>query len=135
MNDTKPMSEYLLLFRGKDWDEGLPQGELQRLLDDVIAWHEDLTKRGLIKAGQPLARRGKVVSGERSRGVTDGPFVESKEGIGGYLILLAGSEEEAVAIAKSSPTLFYGTTVEVRPLLNECPCFVRARRKLTFASV
>lgn len=135
MNDTKPMSEYLLLFRGKDWDEGLPQEELQRLLDKVIAWHDDLSKRGLIKAGQPLARRGKVVSGERGRGVTDGPFVESKEGIGGYLILLAGSEEEAVAVARTSPTLFYGTTVEVRPLLEECPCFVRARRTLKFASV
>lgn len=134
MNDTKPMSEYLLLFRGKDWDEGLPQDELQRLLDEVIAWHEDLGKRGRIKAGQPLARQGKVVSGEKGRGITDGPFVESKEGIGGYLILRAESEAEAVAIAKSSPTLHYGTTVEVRPLLEECPCFVRARRKLNLVT-
>ena len=134
MNETKSMSDYMLLFRGKDWDEGLPQEELQRLLDEVMAWHDDLAARGRIKAGQPLARAGTVVSGAKSRGVTDGPFVESKEGIGGYLILRAETQDEAVAIAKSSPTLFYGITVEVRPLLDECPCYVRARRKLNLVT-
>jgi hypothetical protein len=133
-NDTQPTSEYLLLFRGKDWDEGMPLDELQRVMDEVMTWYDDLAKRGLIKGGQPLARSGRVVSGVKGRGVTDGPFVESKEGIGGYLILRAESEAEAVAVAKSSPTLFHGITVEVRPLLDECPCFVRANRRLKFAA-
>lgn len=134
MSETKPMSEYLLLFRGKDWDEALPLDELQRVLDDVMAWYEDLAKSGRVKAGQPLARSGKVISGAQGRGVTDGPFVESKEGIGGYMILLAESEADAVAVAKSSPTLFHGITIEVRPLLDDCPCFERARRRLNLAT-
>jgi len=134
MNEVKPMSEYMLLFRGKDWDEGLPLDELQRVLDDVMAWHDDLAKRGRIKAGQPLARRGTVVTGAKGRGITDGPFVETKEGIGGYLILRAESLDEAVAIAKSSPTLPYDIAVEVRPLLDDCPCYERARQRLNLVT-
>lgn len=134
MNETKPMSEYLLLFRGKDWDEGLPQEELQRLLDSTTAWLDELTKSGRVKAGQPLARTGTVVSGAKGKGVMDGPFVESKEGIAGYLILLVENEAEAVAIAKSMPTLFYGISAEVRPLLDQCPCFERARQKLNLVT-
>lgn len=134
MNETKPMSEYLLLFRGKDWDEGLPQEELQRLLDSTTAWLDGLTKSGRVKAGQPLARTGAVISGAKGKGVMDGPFVESKEGIAGYLILLVENEAEAVAIAKSMPTLFYGISAEVRPLLDQCPCFERARQKLNLVT-
>ncbi len=134
MNETKTMSEYLLLFRGKDWDEGLPQDELQRLLDSTTAWLDRLTKSGRIKAGQPLARQGTVVSGTKGKGVTDGPFVESKEGIAGYLVLRVENEAEAVAIAKSMPTLLYGISAEVRPLLDQCPCFERARQKLNLVT-
>lgn len=134
MNETKSMSEYLLLFRGRDWDEGLPQEELQRLLDSTTAWLDELTKSGRIKAGQPLARTGTVVSGATGKGVMDGPFVESKEGIAGYLILRVENEAEAVAIAKAMPTLHYGISAEVRPLMDECPCFERARRKLNLVT-
>ena len=58
----------------------------------------------------------------------DGPFGESKEAIGSYLLLQVDSLEEAVAIAKGSPSLVYGTTFEVRPVAEECPLDVRARQ-------
>ena len=55
----------------------------------------------------------------------DGPFAESKEAVGGYLVLQADSLNEAVEIARSMPTLRYGISVEVRPILAECPIFQR----------
>jgi len=53
--------------------------------------------------------------------VVDGPFAESKESVGGYLLLQADNLDEAVEIARSNPVLKYGITVEVRPVLAECP--------------
>jgi hypothetical protein len=57
----------------------------------------------------------------------DGPFAESKEAIGGYLVLDVETIEEAIAIAQSSPGLAYGGSIEVRPVAEECPMDVRAR--------
>ena len=59
--------------------------------------------------------------------MTDGPFAESKEVIGGYLLVDGDSLEEAVAIAQTIPGLAYGGSIEVRPLAEECPLDVRAR--------
>ena len=60
----------------------------------------------------------------------DGPFTETKEAVGGYLVLQAESLNEAVEVARSMPTLRYGISVEVRPILAECPIFERHREVL-----
>lgn len=127
-SETK--KQYLLLFRGRDWDEGLSPEELQGAVDRVTTWFNQVEQTGKVKAGQPLARQGKIVSSE---GVTDGPFAESKEAIGGYLLLEANNLDEAVAVARTVPTLDYEITVEVRPVLDECPCFKRVTEKLAMA--
>ena len=57
----------------------------------------------------------------------DGPFAESKEAIGGYLVVDVETIEEAIAIAQSSPNLAYGGSIEVRPVAEECPLDIRAR--------
>ena len=101
-------------------------------MDKVMAWFERLQQEGRVKAGQPLAPEGRLVSGGQ-RTVADGPFTESKEMVGGYLLLQADSLEAAVAIAKSCPTLDYGITVEVRPVLAECPVFRRALARIAEA--
>lgn len=118
----------MLLFRGPCWDEGISAEELQRRMDKVMAWFDGLKQKGIVKAGQPLGPEGKTVS--RGRAVSDGPFAESKEAVGGYLLLQLDSFEDAVAIAKTNPTLDYGVTVEVRPVLEECPIFQRVKEKL-----
>src|SRR5687768_9316294 len=107
MNAQNPTSEYLLLFRGPHWDKGLSAEELQQLMGEVMAWFDGLKKQGKVKASQPLAVEGKMISGHKGKGrtVADGPFAESKEAIGGYLLLKAESMEEAIAVAKSNPTL------------------------------
>ncbi len=121
---------YMLLFRGKDWDEGLSRDELQVIMDRTLAWYDRLIKSGKVKGGHALAREGYVIKGKRGAMATDGPFVESKEAVGGALVLDVASYEEAIAIAKSSPGLDYGIIVEVRPVLNECPVFKRVRKTL-----
>lgn len=128
MNESK--SEFLLLFRGPDWDEGLPLDELQRLMDDMTGWMNRLMSDGKMKTGQPLAREGRLVSGASGQRTMDGPFVESKETVGGYLVVRAASLDAAVALAKGYPGLNHGISVEVRPLLEECPCFERAKKRL-----
>ena len=124
---------YLLLFRGKEWDEGLSNEQLQEVMGRVMGWFDGISKSGKVKAGQPLARTGSFVTGKNGRIVADGPFAESKEVIGGYLLLDVDSFEEAMLIAKSYPCLEYNITIEVRPALSECPVFERARRKLGLA--
>ena len=117
--------EHMLLFRGPHWDRGLSQQELQAAMDKVMAWFEGLNQRGKTKAAQPLGAQGRIISGTNGQLVVDGPFAESKEAVGGYLMLQADNLNEAVEIARSMPTLKYGISVEVRPILAECPIFQR----------
>lgn len=125
MNTETTTGEYILLFRGPHWDRGLSTDELQRTTDKVMAWFEGLNQRGKIKGAQPLGGQGRVISGTDGRFVVDGPFAESKEAVGGYLVLQAESLDEAVDVARSMPALRYGVSVEVRPILADCPIFQR----------
>ncbi len=117
---------FLLLFRGPDWDTGRTREETQRIMDRVSAWFESLQKRGVVRGGAPLERKGKLVSGT-ARVVADGPFAESKEVIGGYLMIAAPDLAAATAIARDCPTLDCGIAIEIRPVLDECPISKRLR--------
>jgi hypothetical protein len=125
MNTEKTTGEYMLLFRGPQWDRGLSRDELQHAMDKVIAWFEGLNERGKIKGAQPLSGQARVITGTDGRFVVDGPFTETKEAVGGYLVLQADSLNDAVEIAQSMPTLRYGISIEVRPIVAECPIFQR----------
>ena len=124
---TQKQNEYLLLFRGSQWDKGLSVEQLQKAMDQFRGWFERLQKEGTVKAGQPLEREGRIVT--RST-VADGPFAESKEAIGGYFLVHADTLDQAVAIARQSPVLQYGGSVEVRPVAEECPTFRRVKEQL-----
>ena|SRR5439155_13605702 len=125
MNTETTTGEYMLLFRGPHWDQGLSTDELQKTMDDVMAWFEGLNQRGTVKGAQPLSAQGRTISGANGRFVVDGPFTETKEAVGGYLVLQADSLEEAIEVARTNPALRYGVSVEVRPILAECPIFAR----------
>jgi hypothetical protein len=124
---TQTTNQYLLLFRGNAWYNGLSPEELQKVMTQSKAWFDRLAEQGKLKAAQPLLREGATVSGKNGRVVADGPFAESKEAIGGYLLLQVDSIEEAIAIAQSNPGLGYDTTIEIRPVAGECPLDTRAR--------
>ena len=134
MNTSNEPSDYMLLFRGKQWDRGLSPEELQQAIDRVMAWMEGLKNQGKVKGGQPLGPESKMVSARNGRTVADGPFAESKEAVGGFLQIEAATLDEAVAIAKTCPTLEYGITIEVRPVLDECPIFKRVKEQLALAT-
>jgi hypothetical protein len=106
------MHDYLLLSRGQ-WDRTKSQEEIQAAIDSFYAWYEQLVAQGRFKPGQRLATGGALVS--RS-GITDGPFTEAKEIIGGYWFIVAGSLQEAAALAAQNPCLACGLTYEVRPV-------------------
>ena len=121
-------NEYLLLFRGKEWWNGLSAEELRTTMEQIKGWFDQLEASGKLKAAQPLAREGAVVSGRNGTIVADGPFAESKEVIGGYLLLQVDSLNEAIAIACSCPTLKFDMQAEVRPIAGECPSMAYARQ-------
>ena len=124
---TQNQNGYMLLYRSDEWYEALSHKELQKVINQNKAWIDRLTAQGKARPGHALERKGAIVSGKNGRVLFDGPFAESKEAIGGYLLLDVETLEEAIAIAQSSPSLAYGTSVEVRPLAEECPLDVRAR--------
>ena len=130
---TQNENGYMLLFRGTDLRKGLSAEELQKVTDDWMAWFKRLTEQGKALAGQPLEREGKIVSG-KDRIVSDGPFAESKEAIGGYFLLDVATMDEALAIARECPGLPYGIRVEVRPVAAECPLSVEVQREAQFAT-
>lgn len=98
-----------------------------------MAWFERLRVAGRLKTAQPLGDEGKIVSGIGGAVVSDGPFTESSEAIGGYLIVRVGSFDEALAIARTWPLLEHGASVEVRPVAAECASFQPARNALPHA--
>ncbi len=126
-------TDYLFLIRGSDWDKGLSPEQIQHVMSQTMAWFEKLHQQGRVKAGQPLGAEGKTVSGKKAT-VSDGPFVESKETIGGYLIIQAASLDEATSIARTFPNLAYGSSIEVRPLAEECATYKRAKEQLALAT-
>ena len=125
--NTETQNGYMLLFRSDEWYEELSHDEIQKVVSQNNAWIEGLTAQGKAKPGQALQRKGVTVSGKNGSVISDGPFAESKEVVGRFLALNVETLEEAIAIAQSSPSLAYGTSIEVRPLAEEYPLDARAR--------
>lgn len=109
------MKDFLYLFRGGN--AGTTPEDRERSLQRWGAWIEQLSKAGKSKGGYPLERGGKVVSGTNKL-VTDGPFPESKEVVGGYFIVSAKDLAEAVELSKGCPIYAEGGAVEVRPIME-----------------
>jgi hypothetical protein len=109
------MNDFLLIFR-RDFQTAELQPsamQLQEHLQQWQDWYTDLAAHD--RLARPLQRwdsDGRVLKGDRS--VTDGPFAEIKETIGGLIIIKAESYDEAVEVAQGSPILRLGGTVEVR---------------------
>ena len=108
----KEKSEYLVISRGK-WDEKLPPETIQTAIDDFYVWLARMVDEGRMKTGQRLSHAGKTVSRTM---VTDGPFGEAKELVGGYWFILAHDLDEAAEIAAGNPCLRCGLFYEIRPI-------------------
>ncbi|HZC34727.1 MAG TPA: YciI family protein, partial [Chthoniobacterales bacterium] len=112
--------------------KGLSPEEIQTVMSQWAVWLERLTQEGKVRGAQPLANEGKIVSWNKGQ-VSDGPFAESKEAVGGYFLLQVGLDE-AVEIAKQCPALKHGLTVEVRQVIEQCASIARLNERLSPAS-
>jgi hypothetical protein len=108
----QPSSEFLVISRGQ-WDKEAAPEQIQGAIDRFYVWLEQMVSEGKMKKGQRLKVGGKTVG---KNFITDGPFGESKEVIGGYWFILAGSLEEAAKIASGNPCAEFGLFYEIRPI-------------------
>ena len=109
------MEKFMYLFRGGMSTAQLSPEEMQKDMQRWMAWMGELAQKGILVAGEPLQGTGKQVNGAK-KVVTDGPFIEAKEMVGGYLIVNAKDIDDAVEISKGCPIFDYDGNLEVRPI-------------------
>jgi hypothetical protein len=112
------MNQYLIILRDDQtaFHQMSPQ-QLQQVFAKYVAWRTQLQEAGRFAGSNKLEdHTGRVLRGGGSSSemqITDGPFAESKEVIGGYFMVNAESYDDAVALCHDCPHLEYGV-VEVR---------------------
>lgn len=108
------MSEFTFLFRGRQ--TFISPEQAQQHIQLWLNWFKELGAQGHIRdPGHPLEGTGKVVTGNQKI-VTDGPYAEAKDVVGGYIIVEARDIDHAAELSKGCPILEVGGSVEVRPL-------------------
>ena len=111
------MKEFMLIFLGSDYVTlNMSPEQMQERMGRWFAWNTKMREEGVVVSGDALTNGGKRIHGE-NRTVTDGPFVESKEIIGGFYIVKAKDYERAIVIAQGYPDYDLGGTVEVREVM------------------
>ena len=107
----------MLIFQS---DTSAPKGspeQMQGQMGKWMAWVEKLTKEGRYESGEPLLPGGKLVSG-KNKTVTDGPFTEGKEVVGGFFVIKAENFDEAVKICDDYPGFENGGSIQVRQVMK-----------------
>jgi len=112
MDQSSSHKQYLVISRGQ-WDEAASKQDVQSAIDRFYFWYEKNLELGRMKPGSRLKSGGRVVS---RMAITDGPFAEAKELVGGYWIIVASSLDEAAALAAENPCLAFGLSTEIREL-------------------
>ncbi|MDP9018066.1 MAG: YciI family protein [Candidatus Eremiobacteraeota bacterium] len=109
------MSEFVYLYRGGGRPSSPAEGE--QIMEKWTAWMQELAAKGHIKdRGQPLEGEGKVVRARTA--ITDGPYAESKDLVGGYTLIEAKDLTQAAELAGGCPIFERGGLVEVRPVMK-----------------
>lgn len=113
------MSDFIYLFRigAAEQREAFETPErAQQSMQVWLAWMRGLEAKGHLKnRGEPLAPAGKVVRGKH-KAVSDGPYVEAKDLVAGFIVVEARDLAQAAELAKGCPLLEGGGSVEVRPV-------------------
>jgi hypothetical protein len=110
------MEKYMFIFIGGDPTKLSPEAQ-QANMGKWFAWVEKLRAAKRYEGGEALLPGGKTISGSKKT-VSDGPFAEGKEIVGGYFVVLAKDINEAVEMAKECPDYELGGKVEVREVLK-----------------
>jgi hypothetical protein len=110
------MKEFMMVFRSEKMDYSkLTPEQTQAILKQWQDWMGGIASKGQFIGTNRLFPEGKTIKANKV--VSDGPYMEGKELIGGYLIVKADSIDEAVAIAKGCPVFSNGGHVEIRPVM------------------
>jgi hypothetical protein len=110
------MEKFMLIIR-EDLKkmQSFTQEDRLRDLPSMLKWCEHIAESTGYLAGEPLEPSGRYV--RKDEVLSDGPFIESKEGVSGFTIITAENVEQATAIAQMCPLVIRGiAAVEVRPL-------------------
>jgi hypothetical protein len=113
----KTMDTYLLLLREDPRQYAtLSPAEMGAIIEQYRAWSQKLAAQGRLVGGQKLADEGgkRLRAGSAGPIVTDGPFIESKDVIGGTFLIQAASYDEAVQLIADCPHLRGGNEIELR---------------------
>jgi hypothetical protein len=110
------MANFLFVYRSSSTArQDMTPEQMQQMMQKWQAWMgEGLQKGWIVDTGDALTPEGRVVNARKV--VTDGPFVESKEIVGGFSIIQADNIDAAAELAKGCPGLLIGGSVEVRTL-------------------
>jgi len=112
------MSDFLYIYRMTPAAEKPSPEVMQQRMQKWMKWMNSLSEKGHLKErGHPLEQPGKVVRGSQKT-VTDGPFAETKDVVGGFSIIAAKDLAEAAELAKGCPVLEGGGNVEVRQIMH-----------------
>ena len=112
------MPKFMFVYRGghESMKDATPE-QMQEVMQMWMDWIADGIDSGwMLDGGDALQPGGAVIHPDKS--VTDGPFAEAKELVGGYSIVQAENLDAAVELAKGSPSTTYGGSVEVREMAN-----------------
>jgi hypothetical protein len=112
------MEEFLLIFRRNNTSDEpqLSPDQMQAMMKPWQDWIGSIAAQNkLVDSGNRLSSNGRIVKSDST--ITNGPYVEMKEAIGGYIIIRANSIDEAAELSKGCPILMKGGNVEVRPIV------------------
>ncbi len=110
------MKEFMMIFRNEKNDNPKPSPEqMQAMIKQWQDWIGGIAAQGKFVATNALGFEGKTVHADTT--ITDGPYAEIKEIVGGYLICKADHLNDAVVLADGCPTLAIGGKVEVRDVM------------------
>lgn len=113
MSEKLSPPEYLVLSRGH-WNREASKEDIEATIHQFYDWLARNVAAGTMKPGSRLGRERAIVS--KAGIITDGPFGEAKEVIGGYWFIVAPSLREAAELAAQNPCAKYGLSYEIRPL-------------------
>jgi len=110
------MKEFMMIFRKEKSDQPAPSPEqMQAMVKQWNDWTGGIAAQGKLVGTNALGNQGKTVHPNNS--ITDGPYAEVKEIVGGYTIVKATDMQEAVKLSEGCPMLAVGGTVEIRDVM------------------
>lgn len=111
--------KYVMLIMNTDLVNHMTEQEQQAWYAEIMAWYEKHGASGALADGGHQLQGPETAKTARASGVIDGPFIESKEVLGGYSVLEAASADEAIEVGRTWPGVDRGLiTIEVRPVVE-----------------